>query len=162
MYHYDPLKRHLEASSEEVVSLSYKQIEAIIGRSLPPSARSRFRRQWWANTESHSQARAWLKARRNAKMVGDEQIEFRTRESNEDMPHPTDVTIDLPGLKFVGRRMIEDHAEELSITPAAAAADILNKIALARRKRLLDWFMENSVMSPVTSAELIREDRDAR
>lgn len=38
----------------------FSEIERILGFGLPPSARRH--RAWWANTESHSQARAWLAA----------------------------------------------------------------------------------------------------
>jgi hypothetical protein len=40
--------------------LSFSQIEELIGRRLPPSAR--LHQAWWANSDSHSQARAWLEA----------------------------------------------------------------------------------------------------
>lgn len=38
----------------------FSEIERVLGFGLPPSAR-RYR-AWWANTESHSQAIAWLAA----------------------------------------------------------------------------------------------------
>jgi hypothetical protein len=59
---YVPLKRFLEAApkSQKSVTLSFAQVEVILRDTLPPSARNR--RQWWANDETHVQARAWLVA----------------------------------------------------------------------------------------------------
>jgi hypothetical protein len=65
MAKYDPLRRHLEAIPIGVseVTLSFQQVESIIGRALPPSARRLS--QWWENPRSHTrhvQARAWMAA----------------------------------------------------------------------------------------------------
>jgi hypothetical protein len=58
---YDPLKKHLAERSEPVVSLSFGEIERILGFSLPPSARKH--RAFWANG-GHLIASAWLDAGR--------------------------------------------------------------------------------------------------
>jgi hypothetical protein len=59
---YAPLRRFLEMVplSESVKSLTFSQVEGIIGSRLPRSARAH--RPWWANTRSHVQADAWLDA----------------------------------------------------------------------------------------------------
>lgn len=62
---YDPLHVYLEGlpAGTREKTLSFAQIEAIIGASLPASAH-RYR-EWWANERSpggHVQARAWLEA----------------------------------------------------------------------------------------------------
>jgi hypothetical protein len=59
---YHPLAAWLEGRPlvESEAELSFGQIEELIGRRLPPSAR--LHQAWWANSESHSQARAWLGA----------------------------------------------------------------------------------------------------
>lgn len=46
-----------EASGQKSVRLSFKEIEDIIGFELPESKKYR---AFWANTKSHSNARAWL------------------------------------------------------------------------------------------------------
>jgi hypothetical protein len=56
---YDALRRNLkEAAPGEVVSLTFNEIDVLVG-GLPPSAQGR---TWWANTTNatRSQARAWL------------------------------------------------------------------------------------------------------
>jgi hypothetical protein len=56
---YDALGQHLAGASAPV-TLSFAEIERVIGRPLPASARKH--RPWWANDASHSHARAWLGA----------------------------------------------------------------------------------------------------
>ena len=53
----------------EVVHLSFREIEALLGVALPASAR-RYR-PWWANEEAgtHVHARAWLDAGRRTTNV---------------------------------------------------------------------------------------------
>lgn len=59
---YDPLRAHLEASTQALVKLTFAQIERILGAALPASASKH--QAWWANEEegTHSHARAWLEA----------------------------------------------------------------------------------------------------
>ena len=62
---YESLKDHLLAISEDKyeITLSFRQLEAILGFELPKSAVDY--RQWWGNqreTKSRPQAEAWLAA----------------------------------------------------------------------------------------------------
>ena len=59
---YQPLGDHLRAVDGGRVVLSFAEIERILGRSLPASARKH--RAWWSNERSgtHSHARAWMDA----------------------------------------------------------------------------------------------------
>jgi hypothetical protein len=58
MSKYDPLYEHLLYSGRDSVSMTFEEIERVIGRSLPPSARKL--KEWWANNPTgHTQARAW-------------------------------------------------------------------------------------------------------
>jgi len=64
-YKYQELENHLRdiAKDKLSISLSFKQIEDILGFDLPKSARTH--RAWWGNeidTSSRSQARAWRNA----------------------------------------------------------------------------------------------------
>ncbi len=56
---YAPLTAYLRAQSGERVTLTFVEIEAIIGAPLPLTAR---RVGWWANVPRWSHARAWLAA----------------------------------------------------------------------------------------------------
>ena len=57
---YDPLQKHLEGRTTPTITLSWSDIEKLIGEPLPPSAFDHDA-AWWANNEDrHVQARAWL------------------------------------------------------------------------------------------------------
>ncbi len=56
---YRDLAEYLLESNEKKVSLSYPQIERILGFSLPDSATTHIR-QFWANAEKHPQSSSWL------------------------------------------------------------------------------------------------------
>lgn len=60
-YKYYPLECFLKNSNRETVTLSFKEIEAILETTLPQSAHSH-KQPWWANDITHSQAKAWLNA----------------------------------------------------------------------------------------------------
>jgi hypothetical protein len=57
---YAALREYLERSSLRLVMLTFAEVEQILGRPLPSSARHH--RAWWANHESHPLARQWLAA----------------------------------------------------------------------------------------------------
>jgi hypothetical protein len=57
---YGPLRTHLEDCGKERISMTFRQIEELVGK-LPKSA---FLHQaWWGNHEGNSQAKAWMGAR---------------------------------------------------------------------------------------------------
>ena len=62
---YDPLGKYLSVCTGRAVLLSFGEIEAILNRRLPKSAREYD--WWWANEElrttRHFQCRAWMSAR---------------------------------------------------------------------------------------------------
>ena len=59
---YNPLYDHLVSANDDVVSLSFEEIEDILGFDLPASAH--LYQAWWANERegTHSHARSWLDA----------------------------------------------------------------------------------------------------
>ncbi|MEK4106882.1 hypothetical protein NST28_22550 [Paenibacillus sp. FSL R10-2791] len=58
MSKYAPLERYLNQAS---ITLSYNEIEQILGFKLPESAYNR--EQWWSGqTTEHTQAKSWLNA----------------------------------------------------------------------------------------------------
>lgn len=58
---YLPLALYLQALKEERRRLTFQEIEAILGKELPDSAREH--RSWWANdSTSHVQSQQWLDA----------------------------------------------------------------------------------------------------
>ncbi len=60
MTKYEPLTHYLEQQSGNV-TMTYSEIEKILGQELPPSA-SEYE-EWWANDdETHPQSMSWKKA----------------------------------------------------------------------------------------------------
>ncbi len=58
---YQPLAVHLERLTQAPVVLTFREIERILGRDLPASARKH--RAWWSNESgSHIHARGWIDA----------------------------------------------------------------------------------------------------
>ncbi|MEE2566833.1 DUF7662 domain-containing protein [Hyphobacterium marinum] len=58
---YEPLERFLADQSRDAVPMTFDEIEKILGKALPPSARTH--RPWWGNRgASHVHERAWLEA----------------------------------------------------------------------------------------------------
>ena len=51
------LSIYLQNSKKTSVTLSFEQIENIIGAKLPDTAR---KQQWWRNAKDRSQAKCWL------------------------------------------------------------------------------------------------------
>jgi hypothetical protein len=59
---YDRLEKHLKLTSARILSLSFDDVERILGASLPASAFQYA--AWWENASDgrHVQARSWLRA----------------------------------------------------------------------------------------------------
>lgn len=77
---YYPLFEHLQRCDQQAVSLTFAEIEALMGRSLPTSALKK--KNWWSNRDSSSalQARAWVNAGYQVEAVdlALETVTFRT------------------------------------------------------------------------------------
>jgi hypothetical protein len=160
---YSPLRRRLANDPEDTVILSFAEIERLLGRKLPRSAYdARIRRQWWANTDTHVQARAWLKAGRRARLdaAGDRVVFVRDAASVEDI-----WRIDGAALTPAARQLVRETARAWDDDSSAAAATLLNEAAMARRLAILeemDRIRGRTVYSERSSVDLIREERDAR
>lgn len=58
---YAPLERDLASRKADRVKMTFSEIEAVLGRALPPSARDL--RPWWSNTSREKvQTKAWRRA----------------------------------------------------------------------------------------------------
>ena len=60
MSKYAPLRQYLEHQQGERLTLSFSEVEKIIGAPLPHSAKTH--RAWWANDSTHVHANEWLTA----------------------------------------------------------------------------------------------------
>lgn len=57
---YAPIAEFLVDQSADRIRLDFEALERLLGAPLPKSADEY--QAWWANDESHSQAKAWLEA----------------------------------------------------------------------------------------------------
>ncbi len=58
MRKYAPLMIYLDESGKEEITLSYEEIEKIIGDKLPNTAHRKS--EWWSNNDkTHSQSSSW-------------------------------------------------------------------------------------------------------
>lgn len=60
---YDPLRAYLAGQPGDSCTLTFGDVEEIIRRSLPSSARrANNYKAWWANDKTHVQAASWMRA----------------------------------------------------------------------------------------------------
>lgn len=57
---YRPLAEYLFDKNEKKIIMTYKEIEEILGLTLPKTA-YKYPQSFWANTETHSYSSAWMK-----------------------------------------------------------------------------------------------------
>jgi hypothetical protein len=178
MSKYAPLGRFLRDSFENEVPLTFAKIEAVLGFSLPRSARTY--PAWWANeSKGHVQSRAWLDEGWQAWEVKlpQEKVLFRRRNavvensSRGDVKEVASATFvvstDLrqENLSLAAARLLKDYTVEAGGQASKAIARALHEAAIARRGRLIDQITANAPRVPVgapDSVELVREDRDGR
>ncbi len=83
MTKYEPLHDHLNACDKDVLPMTFKSIEKVIGAKLPPSAFKH--RPWWSNSDiAHSHPRSWLSAgyeTANVDMLGCQLVFRKKRQS---------------------------------------------------------------------------------
>jgi hypothetical protein len=162
---YLPLTRHLLATHGDQIEMSFSDVERIIGRRLPNSARGHLARSWWANTKTHSQGQGWLDAGWKIDRVDPpaEQITLRRDERHglAESARSFSFDSDASGLLPAARRMIEDYVEEKGVDRTEAVIALLNDAALDRRRRTIEWFAARSRPQVTDSVDLIREDRES-
>lgn len=171
---YEPLAQFLAALEGEEVPLAFSQVEKTIGKPLPPSAFQY--REWWANENSHSQSKAWMKVGWHVWSVdlGGERVIFRraaraARSAGRPTVQPaspgswTAPAIRIPEgrLGAAAMKIIANYAEAHGCDQAEAAAALLDKAGLDHRRALFERLDALGMKKdPLSSAELIRQDRD--
>ena len=171
MSRYTPLNRYLSALETDDQTLSFQDVERILGRPLPPSARGVHAPQWWANTSTHSQGQAWVEAGWRVEEMdpASERISFRrTRPAPNGVEEPSRrfemeaLMIDRRMLSARALRLIDDYADALDGSGTAALIRIVEDAALERRRRTIGEIAARAPRVAGDSTALIREDRDGR
>ena len=169
MSKYEPLTDYLRTHRGDACSLSFPDIERIIGCSLPASAREH--RSWWGNDRTHTQARAWMQAGFGAELTSRrvERVVFRRVGSQSISPTPPGPTgptqvvvrnLD-PGVVAALKRRASRAGRSLErelrlILTREAGPDRSELIAEANRIRAM-------TPGPLPdSTDLLRQDRDRR
>jgi len=85
MSKYEPLTHFLEQTTDEIVELTFAQIERIIGEKLPQSS-YRHRALWSNNPVGHVMTQAWLAAGYQSENVDMSRKRVTFRKSGEASP----------------------------------------------------------------------------
>ena len=172
MSRYEPLTRFLEGTRAGEIRLTFQDIERILDRPLPASARHH--QAWWSNTETHSHADSWMRTgwRTRDLDLGSERILFYRNSgptaaspstgARSPSGSPSSIVLAREALSPAALNLVERHAAEHACSHSQAIADLLSEAATERKRRLLDRFPLMGDRSLIDSATLIREDRDAR
>lgn len=144
---YQPLYERLHDSGEREMTLTFAEIEALIGARLPPSARKSV--AWWSNRTSGSvQAKAWMGARyhvKNVDIAGERVVFYRPqtaynmqRESdavrwNGDLVKALRLHMGLTQGQFAQeidvRQQTVSEWEKGVYTPTRASSNLLTRVA---------------------------------
>ena len=169
MSKYEPLADYLRTLPRDTCSLSFLDIERIIGCALPASAREH--RSWWGNDRTHTQARAWMLAGFGAEPSSQriEPVVFRRAGS-----HPAPLTRPEPAgpTQVVVRNLdpgvvaaLKRRASRAGRSLERELRTILSREARADRRELIAEADRIRAMTPAPlsdSTELLRQDRDRR
>ncbi|HEX4181343.1 MAG TPA: hypothetical protein VHY32_11180 [Caulobacteraceae bacterium] len=170
MSRYEPLSRYLESRREAEAPLNFSEVEAILGRDLPYSARHH--QPWWANTTTHSHAESWLRVgwKTRAVDLARQRVVF-VRARDEKPParsaplasqRPAGPKVELHDLSVAAAKLLADYTSEADGDVGAAVGRALHEAAIARRVRLIDSIRANAPTVADNSTDIIRADRDAR
>ena len=172
MSKYEPLADYLRAHGGDACSLSFLDIERIIGCSLPASAREH--RSWWGNDRTHTQARAWMQAGFGADPAPRriEPVVFRRVRSRPAAPTSPELPESSGPTQVVVRNLEPGVVAALKRRASRAGRSlerelriILSREARPDRRELIAEANRIRAMTPVLlpdSTELLREDRDRR
>lgn len=169
MTKYTPLADYLRAHKGKTCSLTLVEIEEIIGGPLPASARKH--PAWWGNDNTHTQAKAWLRAGFGAQpsKTHTDLIVFRPIQTQSEPSAPAKAS---GPTQVVVRSLTPDIIKALKRRASQAGhslerelRNILSRAARPSREEQIVEARRIRAMTPgrlSDSALLIREDRDRR
>ena len=150
--------------------MAFDEIEAVLRFTLPRSAREH--QAWWSNTRiGHTHAAAWLDAgwKTSALDLAGRRVTF-VREAERGVAegaspfrHRDEVlAVPLDVLTPAALQMLDREAGSTGVDRGAAAASLLNALAVERRRALLADLAQPVPAGAIDAAALVREDRDGR
>jgi DNA-binding transcriptional regulator YiaG len=147
---YYPLFERLSRSGEREVSLSFTEIEALIGTTLPRSARASM--AWWSNRSGGVQAAAWMQAGYHVVAVdlAAERVTFRQPE----IPYHVARVSDPDHWTGAQIKALRQHMD----LSQAKFAEVLG----VRQQTVSEWEQGDYTPTRATSKHLTRVAREAR
>lgn len=122
MSKYAPLAAHLKESERDSVAMTFKEVEATIGKPLPPSAYRH--RSWWSNNpNNNTSTRAWLDAGYKAT-----EVDMKNRKLSFRKAPPEGLTYPFPAPSG-GAGVAEAPAAVLAPAPPGALAGTVTVMA---------------------------------
>jgi plasmid stability protein len=174
---YEPLARYLESRPGEELSLTFEQIESIIGSKLPRSTYE-YRALWSNNPQGHVMAQAWLTAgweSSEVDMEGRKLVFRRVRrklsetgfsDRTQTPLHNGSHSLTISGLDETTLSRLQARAELQGRSVEEVARHVLQRGAALTTEESLALADQTRAMSPnlhdIDIVAMIREDRDSR
>lgn len=167
MAKYDPLGKHLSRQPTDSCTLTFPEVEKIIGGRLPASAREH--QGWWGNDRTHVQARSWLqvgwKVTRHHLLPRGHVHFTRIVHDNlaEESPRVSQVIVRNLDERVVAE--LKRRARQGGRSLEAELRVILTEAARPHRTELITQADQVRSMTPgplEDSVTLLRQDRDSR
>ena len=172
---YEPLADYLRTVTTQTIPVTFKDIEKIIGRKLPPSAYKH--RPWWSNNTTNSaMTRVWVNAGWQTEQVdmAAQRLVFRRKTQTPPPPGsapmaartPDPTVLCIRNLSASTLANLKARAELSRKTIEETAREVLEahaKITTAERLQLADRVRAASPnLHHIDVPGMIREDRDSR
>ena len=169
MSKYALLERYLSEQRQGSCSLTFSQIEGLIGAPLPASARRH--QSWWGNDRTHAQAQSWMRAgwtvaqpRLDEERVRFERADKDARVREEVFKGPRSQVI-VRNLDAEVVSALKHKARSKGHSLEHELRTILTSAAGPQRTELISESDRIRAMTPgplEDSAILLRQDRDSR
>ena len=167
MAKYEPLGKYLSGEPADSCTLTFAEVEAIIGGRLPASARAH--QGWWGNDRTHVQARSWMHAGWKVTqhhLLRRGHVHFRRTVHDtlsDERPRVSQVIVRNLDARAVAE--LRRRAKQKGRSLEAELREILTEAARPRRTELIAEADRIRAMTPRSlddSVTLLREDRDSR
>lgn len=175
MSKYGPLRVHLSLALGDEITMSFAEIEDVLGFTLPPSARRH--PAWWSNNVgTHVNAAAWRSAGWKTAQVNvpGERVTFVREKVMSGVgvaegatPFAMDADARslasaalLRALSPGARRVVDDWREARGVDAFDAVVEALDALGKSRQKQLVESLPMARMPPGHDSVALIREDRE--
>ena len=170
MSKYDLLKQYLLGQRGDFCTLTFSDIEKIIGASLPSSARKRA--QWWGNDKTQVQALSWIPAGWNVERpnLAEQYVLFARVAGGGSFPkgrpvRKTSSQVIVRNLDSATVTELKRRAKRKGHSLQRELKNILTNAVRPQRRELIaeaDRIRAMTIGPLEDSVSILREDRDSR